>query len=178
MIKSTFPTYFVEKDNLLDSSTLSTLYNFVLITGQEETIVTPDILPEIEVLRNAIISSSTELVNHYNFTQIEVSKRFSTHFYPPNRSCGMETHSDDLGDFGRKFIAFFYLEADPTSGGELELFDPRWLNAAWKDYASSIKISPKTNKLVIFPTFLWHRVNSYFSETRPRMALDVVIRVS
>jgi Rps23 Pro-64 3,4-dihydroxylase Tpa1-like proline 4-hydroxylase len=177
MIKTTFSTYFLEKENLLDSSTLSALYNFVLITGQEETIVTPNVLPEVDTLRNAIISASSELASQYNFTQIEVSKRFSTHYYPPNKNCGMETHSDDLGDFGRKFIAFFYLEADPTSGGELELFDPRWLNAAWRDYASSVKIRPQTNKLVIFPTFLWHRVNPYFSKTFPRMALDAVIRV-
>jgi hypothetical protein len=178
MIRSTFPTYFLEKENLLDSLTLSALYNFVLISGTEETIITAKDLSELDILRNAITVSATELANQYNFTHIEVSTRFSTHYYPPNKDCSMETHSDDLGDFGRKFIAFFYLEAEPTAGGELEFFDPRWLNATWKDYGSSIKIIPQTNKLVVFPTFLWHRVNNYHSNSFPRMALDVVVRVT
>lgn len=178
MIQSIFPTYFLEIENLLDSLTLSALYNCVLMNGQEETIITPDDLPEIEILRNAVHLAASKLANQYNFSQIEVSKRFSTHYYPPNKECSMETHSDDLGDFGRKFIAFFYLEADSSAGGELEFFDPRWLNATWKDYGSSIKIIPQTNKLVIFPTFLWHRVNNYYSNNFPRMALDVVVRVT
>lgn len=178
MIKQIFPTTYIEKENLVDKKTLEILYNFVLLNGEQEKIVTSNELPELEILRTAIAQESMELIKNYNFENLEVSKRFSTHFYPPNQNGKMETHSDDLGDYGRKFISFFYLEAEENQGGELELFDPRWLNACWRDDVSNIKIQPKTNKLVVFPTFLWHRVNTYYSKNCPRMALDAVIRIT
>ena len=128
--------------------------------------------------KNNIEKIVIDLKEKYNFKTFEVSNRFSTHYFSCGKKQDMETHSDDLGDFGRKFIAFFYLEAANDSGGELEFFDPRWLNSPWSKVTSSYKIKPKTNKLVIFPTFLWHKVNSYFSETCPRMAIDVVIRMN
>lgn len=177
MIKTTFPTFYFEKENLLDKPIVETLYNFVLLNGDQEKITTPDEISELEILRQEIYKSASELAHWYNFSSLEVSKRFSSHYYPAGKKGSMELHSDDLGDFGRKFIAFYYLEADSSAGGELEIYDPRWLNACWKDYSSSIKILPVTNKLVIFPTFLWHRVNTYSSNTFPRMALDTVIRI-
>jgi Rps23 Pro-64 3,4-dihydroxylase Tpa1-like proline 4-hydroxylase len=178
MIKEIFSTIYLEKENLLDKKTLEVLYNFVLMNGKKETIVTSKELPELEILRKKIHKEAENLVKSYNFQTLEVSKRFSTHFYSPNENGEMETHSDDLGDYGRKFISFFYLEAEEVQGGELELFDPRWLNSCWRDLNSSIKIQPKTNKLIVFPTFLWHRVNTYYSKNLPRMALDAVIRIT
>jgi hypothetical protein len=176
MIVEIFPTHLVECENLLDADSLQQLYDFVII-NQNDLIVTPDELPALGILKSAILEKVTSLVKSYNFKEVEVSNRFCTHYFPAGKETDMETHSDDLGDYGRKFIAFFYLEADSTAGGELEIFDPRWVNAPWKDISVSYKIKPKTNKLVIFPTFLWHKVTPYFSETCPRMALDVVVRI-
>jgi hypothetical protein len=176
MIVEIFPTHLVECEDLLDSDSLQQLYDFVII-NQNDLIVTPNELPALSVLKSAILENAKSLVEHYNFKEVEVSDKFCTHYFPAGEETAMETHSDDLGDYGRKFIAFFYLEADPQANGELEILDPRWVNAPWRDISSSYKIKPKTNKLVIFPTFLWHKVSTYFSENCPRMAIDVVVRI-
>jgi hypothetical protein len=178
MIKEIFPSIILEKENLLDVNALQELYDYVLSNGKREDVITSVDLPALQTLRDKIREQAELLNERYNFSKIEVSQRFQSHFYPPGEENSMETHSDDLGDFGRKFISFFYLESEEGAGGSLEFFDPRWLNACWRDQASTIKIYPKTNKLVIFPTFLWHKVNSYHSIHFPRMALDAVIRVS
>lgn len=176
MIHELFPTHILETESLLDNKTLQEIYNFVAI-NREDIIVTPKDLPALSVLQSKIAEQANILANKYTYKTVDVSTRFSTHFYPPKEVRGMQTHSDDLGDYGRKFIAFYYLEAEDNSSGQLEIFDPRWVNAPWRDISESYKISPKTNKLVIFPTFLWHKVTDYYSDTHPRMAVDVVVRI-
>jgi hypothetical protein len=178
MIIDIFPTKIIQEDNILSQESLQSIYNFILEYGEDTKIVMTDELLGLSELKSVIFSNATMLVKEYGFTKVTVSDRFSTHFYPAGKETEMETHSDDLGDVGRKFIAFFYLEAEDNAGGELEIFDPRWLNAAWHQKSSSIKIQPKTNKLVIFPTFLWHKVTKYCPKVFPRMAIDVVISVS
>lgn len=176
MIHELFPTHIVETESLLETETLQEIYNFVA-SNQEDTIITANELPALNILRSKISEQAAILASKYTYNDVKVSERFSTHFYPPKEKRGMETHSDDLGDHGRKFIAFYYLEAEDNMSGQLEIFDPRWVNAPWRDISESYKISPKTNKLVIFPTFLWHKVTDYYSDTYPRMAVDVVIRI-
>lgn len=178
MIRSAFPTYFTEISDTIDVESLSEIYNFIILN--HDTIVTPAELPALSILKNRVFEESTKLATMYNFDNVVVSDRFSTHFYPAGQEGKMELHSDDLGDYGRKFIAFFYLEADNSNAtdGSLELFDPRWLNAPWRNIDTATKIQPVTNKLVIFPTFIWHRVNPYFSSTTPRMAIDVVVQLT
>jgi hypothetical protein len=175
MIKDLFPTHIIEIDNILESTDLQSIYDFVII-NHNDIIVTPLQLPALTKLKDQVDKHARILAQKYHLESVEVSNRFCTHYFPPGQIAGMETHSDDLGDYGRKFIAFFYLEADQSASGELEIFDPRWVNSPWRDISNGYKVKPKTNKLVIFPTFLWHQVNSYFSETCPRMAIDVVIR--
>lgn len=176
-IKKIFPTEIYEEENILDKKSLQSLYDYILINGND-IIVTPQELPELATLQNKISEGALTLSKAYNFENVKVSDRFCTHFFPIGKESDMETHSDDLGDYGRKFISFFYLEADQTASGELEFFDPRWTNAPWKEFSQSYKVQPATNKLIIFPVFLWHKVNKYFSPSTPRMALDAVIRVS
>lgn len=178
MIIDIFPTKIIQKENILSQESLQSIYNFILENGEDTKIVMTDELPSLNELKFAISYYATTLAKEYGFTNFTISDRFSTHFYPVGKEMEMETHSDDLGDVGRKFIAFFYLEAEENAGGELEIFDPRWLNAAWHQKSSSIKIQPITNKLVIFPTFLWHKVTKYCPKFFPRMAIDVVISVS
>lgn len=177
MLADIFSTTLIEKEQLLDAESLQQLYNFVVI-NQGDTIVTPSQLPALTVLQDKIAQQAKLLAHSYQFDHATVSDRFSTHYFAAGQSAGMETHSDDLGDYGRKFIAFFYLEADAAAGGELEIHDPRWLNAPWHSISKGYKVLPKTNKLVIFPTFLWHKVNPYYSEVCPRMAIDVVVKIS
>jgi hypothetical protein len=178
MIQTAFPTYFTELSNAIDAESLLSIYNFAILN--HDTIVTPLELPALASLKSKINEESKKLAALYNFDNVTVSDRFSTHFYPAGTIGEMELHSDDLGDHGRKFIAFLYLEAENSdnTAGELELFDPRWLNAPWRNSSCSIKIKPVTNTLVIFPTFIWHKVNPYYSNTTPRMAIDVVIRLT
>lgn len=178
MILDIFPTKIIQEENVLSQESLQSIYNFILENGEDTKIVMTNELIGLDELKSAISFHITELIIEYGFTKFAVSDRFSTHFYPAGKEMEMETHSDDLGDVGRKFIAFFYLEAEKNAGGELEIFDPRWLNAAWHQKSSSIKIQPVTNKLVIFPTFLWHKVTKYCPKFFPRMAIDVVISVS
>lgn len=176
MIRKLFPTYIIECEDLLEKNDLQDIYNFVAL-NREDKIVTPAELPALVNLQSKITEKASELAKEYSYSDIEVSDRFSTHFYHPNVKRGMETHSDDLGDSGRKFIAFYYLEAEENFTGQLEIHDPRWVNAPWRDISENYKVTPKTNKLVIFPTFLWHKVSDYYSETYPRMAVDVVVKI-
>lgn len=178
MILDIFPTKIIQTENVLSQESLQSIYNFILENGEDTKIVMSDELLGLVELKSAISFNIAELISEYGFTKFTVSDRFSTHFYPVGKEIEMETHSDDLGDVGRKFIAFFYLEAEENAGGQLEIFDPRWLNGAWHQKSSSIKIQPVTNKLVIFPTFLWHKVTKYCPKFFPRMAIDVVISVS
>jgi hypothetical protein len=177
MITEIFPTKIVQEENVLSQNSLQSIYNFILENGEDTKIVMTNELEGLAELKSVIFEHATVLSREYGFTKVTVSDRFSTHFYPASKEMEMETHSDDLGDFGRKFIAFFYLEAEENVGGELQIFDPRWLNAAWHQQTTSVKLTPKTNKLVIFPTFLWHKVTKYSPKSFPRMAIDVVIRV-
>jgi hypothetical protein len=177
MIVDIFPTQIVQCENLLETNCLSELYNFVIL-NQNDIIVTPTELPALSILKTEITKQAELLKSYYNFTKVEVSDRFCTHYFPAGKDTDMELHSDDLGDYGRKFIAFFYLEADQSAGGELEIFDPRWVNAPWRNISQGYSVTPQTNKLVIFPTFLWHKVNMYRNAVCPRMAIDVVIRIS
>lgn len=178
MILDIFPTKIIQEENTLSQESLQSIYNFILENGEDTKIVMTEELLGLSELKSVISSHAIVLAKEYGFTKITVSDRFSTHFYPVGKEIEMETHSDDLGDIGRKFIAFFYLEAEENAGGQLEIFDPRWLNGAWHQKSSSIKIQPVTNKLVIFPTFLWHKVTKYCPKFFPRMAIDVVISVS
>lgn len=184
MIHKMFPTVIYEEDGALDASTLQALHDCVIMTGSStqpsfrSVILMSEEVPALHTLREIITDRCTTFIKeHYMFDSVYVSTRFASHYYPPRVEGKMETHSDDLGDYGRKFIALFYLEAEEAAGGELELFDPRWLNGAWHQYTQTAQITPKTNKLVIFPTFLWHRVKPYNAQFLPRMLLDVVIRV-
>lgn len=176
MIRKLFPTHIIECEDLLEQDDLQDIYNFVALNLQD-TIITPKELPALSSLRNKITEKAKLLAEEYSYSDIEVSNRFSTHFYHPKEKRGMETHSDDLGDAARKFIAFYYLEAEDNLTGQLEILDPRWVNSPWRDISENYKITPKTNKLVIFPTFLWHKVTDYYSESYPRMAVDVVVKI-
>ncbi len=177
MIKQIFPTEIYEGSNILSMDHMQQIYDFILVNGEDSQIITPEKIKSLSILKEKILEKIIILNESYGFKKITVSNNFTTHFFPAGKECQMETHSDDLGDSGRKFIALYYVESENNSGGELEIFDPRWLNSCWKDMGTSIKFTPEKNKLIIFPTFLWHRVVPYKSKFFPRMLLDVVIKV-
>lgn len=173
-----FPTKIYVEENVLDSDLLQWLYDYCLSSGEHSKVIHYSESLEFEQLRNIIFSKASLIAKEYNYTNTILSERFALHFFPPNAPQDMEIHTDDFGDVGRKFVAFLYLDCEQDAGGELEIFDPRWLNGPWHHLSSSIKIEPVTNKLVIFPSFLWHQVTTYHSKHFPRMALDIVVSVS
>lgn len=180
MIKELFPTWIIEKENFLEETHVENIAAQILITDGQDYFEEDSNNPNCSFRHfkeKLDTYFKTELNSKYNFKSVEVIPRFFRHFYPVGKLSQLEMHSDDLGDYGKKFIAMYYLEADPEGGGELELYDARWLNAQWKFGYDSYKIKPRANKLVVFPTFLWHKVNDYYSSYSPRMAIDVSIRV-
>lgn len=177
MLKPIYETVFFEKNNAVDSNTLSELYNLVLLRAEHSLVLNYDDTPALGTLQQAMYDGAVELAAHYGFSEVCMSDRLAMHFFPVGEPKKMEIHADDFGDIGRKFIALLYLEAEPGAGGALKFYDPRWFNGPWHSLAKPIEVKPETNKLVIFPSFLWHEVTTYHSKFYPRMALDSVISV-
>jgi hypothetical protein len=82
---------------------------------------------------------------------------------------------------GAAFSAVFYLLAeDAQKGGDIVFSDPR--HNANRGYDSKLKTefenvfhTPSTGDIVIFPSFLYHYVNPYYSNLRIAMPVDLFL---
>lgn len=82
---------------------------------------------------------------------------------------------------GAAFSAVFYLLAEDVSkGGSIVFSDPR--HNANRGYDSKLKTefenvfhTPSTGDIVVFPSFLYHYVNPYYSNLRIAMPVDLFL---
>jgi SM-20-related protein len=56
------------------------------------------------------------------------------------------------------FVYFFHREPKEFSGGELRIYDSRWLNSGYAPTGNYRTIVPQQNQLVIFPSALAHEI--------------------
>jgi hypothetical protein len=92
-------------------------------------------------------------------------------------SYSMPTHNHS----GSHLSAVFYLLCEEQNqGGGLIMHDPRH-NAnrgyisEFKDWFKSIKFSPKSGDIIIFPSFLYHNVEPFFGKIRLAMPIDLFL---
>jgi hypothetical protein len=82
---------------------------------------------------------------------------------------------------GAAFSAVFYLLAEDTrSGGDIVFSDPRhnanrgYAGALTKEF-ENVFHTPATGDIVVFPSFLYHYVNPYYSNLRIAMPVDLFL---
>jgi hypothetical protein len=81
-----------------------------------------------------------------------------------------------------QFSAVFYLLSDlkEKSGGEIVFHDPRTnANRGYDTRFSHLfapeKVTPKSGDFLIFPSYLYHHVNTVFSQKRMALAVDLFL---
>ena len=89
-----------------------------------------------------------------------------------------ELHSDS--HYGGQLVAVFQICGDEDCGGELVLYDPSWSNPQWvsdtKNKNCNTFIVPfKMGNLIIFPSNIWHKVNSYTGQSN-RVTLNLILK--
>ncbi len=80
---------------------------------------------------------------------------------------------------GSHLSAVFYLLVD-KKGGELILHDPRTnANRGYKDEFNNMfemeRFNPETNDVIMFPSFLYHNVETYTGSLRLAMPVDLIL---
>lgn len=83
------------------------------------------------------------------------------------------------GHDGTHLSAVFYLLCDEHNSGQLTMIDPRF-NASrgykdeFKKWFEKVSITPKTGDYIIFPSFLYHGVETFYGNIRLAMPVDLV----
>jgi len=88
----------------------------------------------------------------------------------------MPTHNHK----GSHISAVFYLLTEEEKGGSLIINDPRFnSNRGYREifnkWFESLYFKPKTGDIVMFPSFLYHGVQSFFGSVRLSMPVDLTI---
>lgn len=126
------------------------------------------IIPSFEKYLNDVCNSSLKQYADFNL------KGWIT---PYKKDYQVKIHNHS----GSEFSAVFYLMSEEQfSGGEIVFVDPRCnANRGYdlnlKKSFSPISHLPKTGEFVIFPSFLYHWVNPYFSDMRIAMPVDIFL---
>ncbi len=82
---------------------------------------------------------------------------------------------------GSQLSAIFYLMCDEMDkGGELVLQDPRFnANRGYKEeynkWFNIETLTPKTGQFIIFPSFLYHNVKTFYGKIRLAMPVDLIL---
>ena len=77
--------------------------------------------------------------------------------------------------------AVFYILSEDNNGGSLILSDPR-SNAnrgytnEFSDWFEKIIFKPKTGDIIIFPSFLYHGVETYYGKKRLSIPVDLILK--
>ena len=82
---------------------------------------------------------------------------------------------------GSYLSAVFYLLCEENDkGGELVLQDPRFnANRGYKEeynkWFNNETMTPKTGQFIIFPSFLYHNVKTFYGKIRLAMPVDLIL---
>ena len=111
-------------------------------------------------------------LNDYEFCDGWI-RRLST---KENNDFGL--HCDN--HYGNQLVAVLQVFGDSESGGELNLFDPSWKNPQFVSDSKNSNVNKFTvpfiqGQLVIFPSNVWHSVNSYHGSS-DRITLNLMVK--
>jgi len=123
------------------------------------------------------------LPSFYQFYNIEFNKKITSNFslrawitgYGVNYAMPKHNHS------GSHLSGVFYLiSEDKTSGGKIVLSDPRFnANRGYKNdfskWFNSEKYLPSSGDFIIFPSFLYHNVETFSGKLRLAIPVDLII---
>ncbi len=109
---------------------------------------------------------------------VEIIGNWST-IYRPGELSSIPMHKDD--HYFSEFIGIYYLfDVDPDDGGNLNLYDPRWVNPYLHGEDKRLnlyEVKPESSLLVIFPSFLYHSVSN-FNGKNFRTSINMAIKLT
>ena len=180
---SLWPTIIL-KDTITDKLLLDDITNYTLIKYGQDNKVSADIKNEnlfdddyYNNFKNNIVIPSFEKYLQKNIGINLKDKKYKLRAwltgYGVSYSMPKHNHS------GSHFSAVFYLlSEDKHLGGSLVINDPRF--NANRGYTPDFKpwfdkeiFSPKTGDILIFPSFTYHSVDTYYGKLRLAMPIDL-----
>lgn len=136
--------------------------------GQQEPLaLVPATEPTIRLIEDA--------ARHFTPANDRTPTVLSSWLTEGNSRRGHDLHVDTHQ--GGTHVAILWLQGDENAGGDLELWDPRWINprltgGKYTDSKHVIKFQP--GMLIMFPATVWHSVTKYTGSTI-RRSLNVVV---
>ena len=132
--------------------------------------------PKLNELNKFVISSFQGYLDSYdiNLKQRDYDLRAWITGYGTNYAMPKHNHS------GSHLSAVFYLLCEETNGGDLVLHDPRTnANRGYKDeflnMFQPVRMTPKTGQVIMFPSFMYHNVETFNGKMRLAMPVDLIM---
>ncbi len=168
-----FSNYVESERSRLDSLTFNTMhYNFLDFQGYG-----------IEKLKNHVMNVINEIADDRGWTNYTIDTKSMHKVIKPNGNDTPHHHSD------LDMIAVYYVKCPPKCGDILFMDTRGSVNLAWEDkfvsedvsnysYSKggrvSHRITPEEGMLVVFPNYLFHMVETNFSnENRISIVVDI-----
>jgi len=125
----------------------------------------------MKIIRGYFEEGFNELCNNYNQVpdyDIDSLNIINPMKYGDFKSCHTHDHIDAFG--------VYYIN-ESEEGGNLRLYDPRFLNKKTFCNSPYIEIKPKTGLCIVAPYYVWHEVTPYLGEeTRISLVCNMVLK--
>ena len=132
--------------------------------------------PKLGELKRFIVSSFENYLNRYDISlkNKDYDLRAWITGYGTNYAMPKHNHS------GSHLSAVFYLLCEEKNGGNIVLHDPRTnANRGYVDDFQSmfdkVRFTPSSGDVLIFPSFLYHNVETFNGKMRLAMPVDLTI---
>lgn len=84
---------------------------------------------------------------------------------------------------GSQLTAVFYIICDETAGGEITFTDPRQnanrgYDLSFTPWFKDLRFAPKSGDFIVFPSYLYHFVETYKSNVRVAIPVDLFLRTN
>lgn len=173
-------------DTILDNKLLDKTTNYILSNYGDGIKVNANLLDEnilenknlLEFKDNVITPAFEEFYKkEFNVNLNEKKYHLKAWIAGKTFSYSMPSHNHS----GSQLSAVFYLLCEENDkGGELVLQDPRFnANRGYKDeynkWFNNEIVIPQTGQFIIFPSFLYHNVKTFFGKIRLAMPVDLIL---
>lgn len=134
--------------------------------------------PELVKFRDAVIEPAfAKYLSHYHDLNLDKFSSYKFRSWVSSNDVQYHNHTSS------HFSAVFYIYVDASTGGRLEMYDPR--GNASRGYPAVDKLTkqfsrtdyqPETGGFIIFPSFLYHQVGQYLGNLRISLPVDLFLR--
>lgn len=179
-------TTIILKDVILDKKLLDDITNYTLIKYGQDNKVSADITnlnlfddKYYDKFKNTVVLPSFQKYLTENVGTDLSNKKYKLRAwltgYGVSYSMPKHNHS------GSHLSAVFYLlSEDNHLGGSLVINDPRFnanrgYTPDFKKWFEKIIFQPKTGDILIFPSFTYHSVDTYYGKLRLAMPVDLIL---